>query len=105
MLLLLLLLLQSGSVDGADGTCLGWAARDSSGVLAPYKFSRRELQPNDVTIKITHAGEREGLVAAAAAAAAAARIVVISLGLQSNDVTIKITHAGDKKFIVQLRKI
>uniref|UniRef100_A0A383WI80 Enoyl reductase (ER) domain-containing protein n=1 Tax=Tetradesmus obliquus TaxID=3088 RepID=A0A383WI80_TETOB len=47
---------QSGSVEGAEGNCLGWAARDSSGTLAPYKFSRRELQPNDVVIKITHAG-------------------------------------------------
>jgi cinnamyl-alcohol dehydrogenase len=48
--------LQSASVEGADGNCLGWAARDSSGNLAPYKFTRRELQPNDVVIKITHAG-------------------------------------------------
>jgi cinnamyl-alcohol dehydrogenase len=47
---------QSASVDGPDGNCLGWAARDSSGVLSPYKFSRRQLQPNDVMIKITHAG-------------------------------------------------
>ncbi|WIA34781.1 hypothetical protein OEZ86_013086 [Tetradesmus obliquus] len=47
---------QSALVEGAEGNCLGWAARDSSGTLAPYKFSRRELQPNDVVIKITHAG-------------------------------------------------
>jgi hypothetical protein len=51
-----LLLLQSSSVDGPDGNCLGWAARDDSGTLAPYKFSSRQLQPNDVMIKITHAG-------------------------------------------------
>jgi cinnamyl-alcohol dehydrogenase len=44
-------LLQSSSVDGPDGNCLGWAARDDSGTLAPYKFSRRQLQPNDVIIK------------------------------------------------------
>jgi cinnamyl-alcohol dehydrogenase len=42
--------------DGSAGNCLGWAARDTSGVLAPYKFDRRELGPKDVTIKITHAG-------------------------------------------------
>jgi hypothetical protein len=46
------------SVDGPDGNCLGWAALDDSGTLAPYKFSRRQLQPNDVMIKITHAGGR-----------------------------------------------
>jgi cinnamyl-alcohol dehydrogenase len=38
------------------GNCLGWAARDPSGVLAPYKFTRRDLKPDDVMIKITHAG-------------------------------------------------
>jgi hypothetical protein len=48
--------LQSASVDGPDGKCLGWAARDASGTLAPYKFDRRQLQPTDVMIKITHAG-------------------------------------------------
>ncbi|WIA35261.1 hypothetical protein OEZ86_003720 [Tetradesmus obliquus] len=47
---------QSASVEGPEGNCLGWAARDDSGTLAPYKFSRRQLQPNDVMIKITHAG-------------------------------------------------
>eukprot|EP00882_Tetradesmus_deserticola_P026231 GHRQ01028897.1.p2 GENE.GHRQ01028897.1~~GHRQ01028897.1.p2 ORF type:complete len:145 (-),score=45.80 GHRQ01028897.1:99-533(-) len=52
---------QSGSVEGPDGNCLGWAARDSSGTLAPYKFSRRQLQPNDVMIKITHAGAGTGI--------------------------------------------
>jgi hypothetical protein len=39
-----------------DANALGWAARDSGAVLSPYKFTRRELQPNDVFIKITHAG-------------------------------------------------
>ncbi|OMO95175.1 Alcohol dehydrogenase superfamily, zinc-type [Corchorus capsularis] len=36
--------------------CLGWAARDPSGVLSPYTFSRRPLGSNDVSIKITHCG-------------------------------------------------
>jgi len=29
------------SSEGGDEQCLGWAARDPSGVLSPYKFSRR----------------------------------------------------------------
>jgi len=29
------------SSKGVDEQCLGWAARDASGVLSPYKFSRR----------------------------------------------------------------
>ncbi|CAL9013492.1 unnamed protein product, partial [Prunus brigantina] len=32
--------------------CLGWAARDASGVLSPYNFTRSD----DVSIKITHCG-------------------------------------------------
>ncbi|XP_061370826.1 probable cinnamyl alcohol dehydrogenase 1 [Gastrolobium bilobum] len=36
--------------------CLGWAAKDASGVLSPYKFSRRALGKEDVYIKITHCG-------------------------------------------------
>ncbi|KAF8412900.1 hypothetical protein HHK36_000872 [Tetracentron sinense] len=36
--------------------CLGWAARDVSGVLSPYKFSRRVLGCDDVSLKITHCG-------------------------------------------------
>ncbi|XVE64547.1 hypothetical protein DITRI_Ditri07aG0109100 [Diplodiscus trichospermus] len=36
--------------------CLGWAASDPSGVLSPYKFSRRTLGSDDVSIKITHCG-------------------------------------------------
>ena len=45
------------AADGAaDANCLGWAARDTSAVLAPYKFKRRELGASDVFIKITHAG-------------------------------------------------
>nr|GMD56348.1 probable mannitol dehydrogenase [Ipomoea batatas] len=34
----------------------GWAARDSSGILSPFNFSRRENGPDDVTIKIHYCG-------------------------------------------------
>ncbi|CAN1356523.1 Probable cinnamyl alcohol dehydrogenase 9 [Linum perenne] len=34
----------------------GWAARDSSGVLSPFNFSRRENGDEDVTIKIHYCG-------------------------------------------------
>ncbi|XP_041022143.1 probable cinnamyl alcohol dehydrogenase 1 [Juglans microcarpa x Juglans regia] len=40
----------------ANEYCLGWAARDESGVLSPYKFSRRAVGEDDVSIKITHCG-------------------------------------------------
>ncbi|PKU77512.1 probable cinnamyl alcohol dehydrogenase 1 [Dendrobium catenatum] len=36
--------------------CFGWAARDTSGVLSPYKFNRRALQDGDVSLRITHCG-------------------------------------------------
>ncbi|MQM06347.1 hypothetical protein Taro_039168 [Colocasia esculenta] len=36
--------------------CLGWAARDPSGILSPYRFSRRVLEPDDVSLRITHCG-------------------------------------------------
>jgi cinnamyl-alcohol dehydrogenase len=29
------------SSETANENCLGWAARDASGVLSPFKFSRR----------------------------------------------------------------
>lgn len=34
----------------------GWAATDSSGVLAPFHFSRRENGDDDVTVKIQYCG-------------------------------------------------
>jgi len=40
----------------ANEDCLGWAARDASGVLSPYKFTRRAVGRDDVSIKITHCG-------------------------------------------------
>ncbi|KAL4349439.1 hypothetical protein AHAS_Ahas10G0042100 [Arachis hypogaea] len=36
--------------------CLGWAARDVSGHLSPYKFNRRAVGDDDVYVKITHCG-------------------------------------------------
>ncbi|OVA19954.1 Alcohol dehydrogenase superfamily [Macleaya cordata] len=36
--------------------CQGWAARDPTGVLSPYKFSRRVLGSDDVSLTITHCG-------------------------------------------------
>ncbi|KAG8049661.1 hypothetical protein GUJ93_ZPchr0009g1760 [Zizania palustris] len=35
---------------------VGWAARDSSGVLSPYNFSRRAQEDGDVTIKVLYCG-------------------------------------------------
>jgi hypothetical protein len=55
---------QLAAADGQDGAnCLGWAARDTSAKLAPYKFKRRELGPTDVFVKITHAGAGAGSLA------------------------------------------
>ncbi|XP_062005794.1 probable mannitol dehydrogenase [Rosa rugosa] len=34
----------------------GWAARDSSGILSPYHFTRRANGDNDITIKIQYCG-------------------------------------------------
>ncbi|XP_057532122.1 probable cinnamyl alcohol dehydrogenase 1 [Amaranthus tricolor] len=42
--------------EAANLNCLGWAARDPSGVLSPYKFNRRAVGADDVSIKITHCG-------------------------------------------------
>ncbi|XP_008342262.1 probable cinnamyl alcohol dehydrogenase 1 [Malus domestica] len=44
------------SSDTVNGNCLGWAATDESGVLSPCKFTRRNLQNDDVSIRITHCG-------------------------------------------------
>nr|AEE69008.1 cinnamyl alcohol dehydrogenase 3 [Camellia sinensis] len=35
---------------------LGWAARDTSGVLSPFKFSRRATGETDVTFKVLYSG-------------------------------------------------
>ncbi|XP_021842697.1 probable cinnamyl alcohol dehydrogenase 1 isoform X1 [Spinacia oleracea] len=42
--------------ENAHVNCLGWAARDASGVLSPYEFNRRAVAADDVSIKITHCG-------------------------------------------------
>ncbi|XP_043711791.1 probable mannitol dehydrogenase [Telopea speciosissima] len=34
----------------------GWAARDPSGVLSPFKFSRRATEDDDVTFKVLYCG-------------------------------------------------
>ncbi|KAK9274935.1 hypothetical protein L1049_022191 [Liquidambar formosana] len=44
------------SSEIANEDCIGWAARDPSGLLSPYKFSRRALGSDDVSLKITHCG-------------------------------------------------
>ncbi|CAH2068912.1 unnamed protein product [Thlaspi arvense] len=35
---------------------VGWAASDTSGVLAPFKFSRRATGEKDVTFKVLYCG-------------------------------------------------
>ncbi|KAF6151359.1 hypothetical protein GIB67_040632 [Kingdonia uniflora] len=35
---------------------LGWATRDTSGVLSPYNFIRRDTGPDHVSLTITHSG-------------------------------------------------
>ncbi|KAK2981966.1 hypothetical protein RJ640_019186 [Escallonia rubra] len=44
------------SCQGATENCLGWAARDPSGFLSPYKFNRRVIGDDDVSVSITHCG-------------------------------------------------
>uniref|UniRef100_A0A0C9RTY8 TSA: Wollemia nobilis Ref_Wollemi_Transcript_13218_1331 transcribed RNA sequence n=1 Tax=Wollemia nobilis TaxID=56998 RepID=A0A0C9RTY8_9CONI len=44
------------SVEGCKENCIGWAAQDPSGVLSPYRFSRRAPGVDDVSFKITHCG-------------------------------------------------
>ncbi|KAL6983234.1 cinnamoyl-Coa reductase [Sarracenia purpurea var. burkii] len=44
------------SESAKEEECLGYAARDPSGVLSPFIFSRRTLRSDDVSIHITHCG-------------------------------------------------
>ncbi|KAG2425872.1 hypothetical protein HYH02_014936 [Chlamydomonas schloesseri] len=37
-------------------SCIGYAAQETSGILAPYSFDRRAVGPGDVRIQITHCG-------------------------------------------------
>ncbi|GER35446.1 alcohol dehydrogenase [Striga asiatica] len=43
-------------MDAANGNCIGWAARDPSGHLSPYKFTRRSVGTDDVSITIMYCG-------------------------------------------------
>ena len=43
------------AVDG-EGNTIGWAARDDSGHLSPYKFTRRAVGDDDIAIQIAFAG-------------------------------------------------
>ncbi|KAF7065461.1 hypothetical protein CFC21_071559 [Triticum aestivum] len=46
-----------GAQEAAQGSAaLGWAARDASGVLSPFDFSRRAQKDDDVTIKVLYCG-------------------------------------------------
>ncbi|XP_020247504.1 probable cinnamyl alcohol dehydrogenase 1 isoform X2 [Asparagus officinalis] len=47
---------ESSTMDGETGSCLGWAARDPSGVLSPHRFNRRVVGDDDVSLRITHCG-------------------------------------------------
>ncbi|TXG50809.1 hypothetical protein EZV62_023333 [Acer yangbiense] len=42
--------------ESSNKDCLGWAARDPSGLLSPYNFTRRALGRDDVSLTITHCG-------------------------------------------------
>lgn len=43
-------------MGGSCDECLGYAARDSSGFLSPFKFTRRALGVDDVSITILYCG-------------------------------------------------
>eukprot|EP00475_Leptophrys_vorax_P016646 TRINITY_DN23126_c0_g2_i1.p1 TRINITY_DN23126_c0_g2~~TRINITY_DN23126_c0_g2_i1.p1 ORF type:complete len:384 (+),score=32.20 TRINITY_DN23126_c0_g2_i1:74-1153(+) len=44
------------AAEVGEGNCIGYAARDATGFLSPYKFNRREVGPKDVNFRITHCG-------------------------------------------------
>ncbi|GAA0167605.1 oxidoreductase [Lithospermum erythrorhizon] len=44
------------SDEGVHENCNGWAARDPSGFLSPYKFSRRAVGTDDVSLDIAFCG-------------------------------------------------
>ncbi|XP_050207094.1 probable mannitol dehydrogenase [Mercurialis annua] len=47
----------AGKNQEQDSTeAIGWAANDPSGILSPYKFSRRETGENDVSFKVLYCG-------------------------------------------------
>ncbi|PON93038.1 Alcohol dehydrogenase superfamily, zinc-type [Trema orientale] len=46
----------SSDTANEEAECLGWAARDPSGLVSPYIFNRRAVGSEDVSITITHCG-------------------------------------------------
>lgn len=40
--------------ERSDGNCLAWAARDPSGFLSPYKFSRRHVERTVSTLDFSN---------------------------------------------------
>ncbi|KAF6145548.1 hypothetical protein GIB67_037581 [Kingdonia uniflora] len=44
------------SKSSSGENCLGWAARDTSGVLSPYNFIRRDTGPDHASLTITYCG-------------------------------------------------
>ncbi|GAB4858583.1 cinnamoyl-Coa reductase [Ancistrocladus abbreviatus] len=50
----------SKEAQSEEGNCLGWAARDATTPLSPYKFNRRAVGRDDVSLKITHCGVCHG---------------------------------------------
>lgn len=46
----------SAAAGQHKGNCVAWAAKDESGVMAPWKFNRRSLRPDDVRIQVTYVG-------------------------------------------------
>ena len=47
---------RKGTATEGCGNTLGWAARDESGHLAPFKFTRRTPGADDVVIQIAFSG-------------------------------------------------
>ncbi|KAL6544008.1 cinnamoyl-Coa reductase [Orobanche gracilis] len=43
-------------MDASNGNCFGWAARDPSGHLSPYKFNRRSVGSDDISVTILYCG-------------------------------------------------
>ncbi|KAK9949343.1 hypothetical protein M0R45_004872 [Rubus argutus] len=48
--------IKSSAEEGQAVNAYGWAARDSSGILSPFHFTRRITGSNDISIKILYCG-------------------------------------------------
>lgn len=44
-----------GSIEAGE-TVIGWAARDSTGLLSPYAYTLRKTGAEDVVIKVLYCG-------------------------------------------------